>query len=256
MTTISEGQAHLFETAKYDLRTDAKHVIARRLAKGNKTDEFSRVKKEIRAQLKDLYGEAPGKDDIFYGAARQFSEAYPDEGEAPDVEEIAKRKPVPPRSMDEIDVGGIDLDNVDVVADASWVYSHLYAKDVNKDTAPSPGAWGLLQWAKTHEKEFFSGVFLKVVKPVEVEDDVAVKAELKSADKRLRLVKQMLAESRSEVLDLLNQEVEDDQEATDDGVDPRGPDDTDSGGEEVGAAGARDREPGERGLEGHGDTGT
>lgn len=252
MASISEGQAHLFETDKYDLRTDAKHVISRRLAKGNKTDEFSRVKKEIRAQLKDLYGEAPDKDSIFYGAARQFSEAYPDDGEAPDVEEIAKRKPVPPRSMDEIDVSSMDLDNVDVVADASWVYSHLYAKDVDKGSAPSPGAWGLLQWAKTHEKEFFSGVFLKVVKPVEVEDDIAVKAELKSADQRLRVVTKMLAESRSEVLDLLNQEV-DDGEATDDGVDARGPDDTDAGVEEVGAPGARDREPGERGVEGHPD---
>ena len=120
MTTISEGQAHLFETDKYDLRTDAKHVISRRLAKGNKTDEFSRVKKELRAQLKDLYGAAPGKDEIFYGAARQFSESYPKDEPAPDVEEIAKRKPVPPRSMDEIDVDGMDLANVDVVAAASW----------------------------------------------------------------------------------------------------------------------------------------
>lgn len=208
MTIISEGQAHLFETDKHDLRTDAKHVISRRLAKNNKTDEFSKVKREIRAQLKDLYGEAPGKDEIFYNAARQFSDAYPDDSDAPDVEEIAKTTPKPPRSMDEIDVSGMDLDNVDVVADASWVYSHLYAKDVSKDDAPSPGAWGLLQWAKIHEKEFFSGVFLKVVKPVEVEDDVAVQAEIKNADKKLKFVNKLMAESRSEIIDALTEEPE------------------------------------------------
>lgn len=208
MTIISEGQAHLFETDKHDLRTDAKHVISRRLAKNNKTDEFSKVKREIRAQLKDLYGEAPGKDEIFYNAARQFSAAYPDDSDAPEVEEIAKTTPKPPRSMDEIDVSGMDLDNVDVVADASWVYSHLYAKDVSKDTAPSPGAWGLLQWAKIHEKEFFSGVFLKVVKPVEVEDDVAVQAEIKNADKKLKFVNKLMAESRSEIIDALTEEPE------------------------------------------------
>ena len=234
MTNISDGQAHLFETDKYDLRTDAKHVISRRLAKGGRTDEFSKVKREIRAQLKELYGEAPGKDEIFYNAARQFSDAYPEDGDAPDVEEIAKTTPKPPRSMDEIDVAGMDLDNVDVVADASWVYSHLYAKDVSKGSAPSPGAWGLLQWAKTHEKEFFSGVFLKVVKPVEVEDDIAVQAEIKSADKKLRFVKKMMTDSRAEIIEALSQEEDDGSD-----LDTRGTHDGGASSQEVGTAGTR-----------------
>ena len=45
--------------------------------------------------------------------------------------------------------------NVDFASDVTWVYSQLAHADVRPETAPSAGAWSLLQWAKGNKDRFY-----------------------------------------------------------------------------------------------------
>lgn len=47
-------------------------------------------------------------------------------------------------------------------SDIEWVYRHL-AHDVLPTEAPNSGAWRLLEWARSNEKDFFLGLFQKVL---------------------------------------------------------------------------------------------
>lgn len=47
-------------------------------------------------------------------------------------------------------------------SDIEWVYKHL-GKDILPTEAPNSGAWWLLQWARDNAREFFMGLFSKVL---------------------------------------------------------------------------------------------
>lgn len=72
----------------------------------------------------------------------------------------------------------------DFVEDAMWAYESLNAKGMDPKKAPSPGAWGLLIWARDNRDKFFSTVFPKALAMVnkEEEDDPEVKKELANID--------------------------------------------------------------------------
>ena len=51
----------------------------------------------------------------------------------------------------------------DPVEDIQWAYRNLAISDVGPEDAPGPGAWSMLQFARSHPARFFCGVFVKVM---------------------------------------------------------------------------------------------
>jgi len=51
----------------------------------------------------------------------------------------------------------------DPVEDIQWAYRNLAISDVTPADAPGPGAWSMLQFARSHPARFFCGVFVKVM---------------------------------------------------------------------------------------------
>jgi hypothetical protein len=46
----------------------------------------------------------------------------------------------------------------ELALDVTWVYQHIHDTSMTKESAISLGAWGLLDWARTHKHQFFEKV--------------------------------------------------------------------------------------------------
>ena len=72
------------------------------------------------------------------------------------------------------------------VSDADYVYHNLTNPEADQDSAPSNGAWGLLQWAQENRKEFY-GKYGPKLTTGESEESDEVKKEKKTVGERIDL---------------------------------------------------------------------
>ena len=77
----------------------------------------------------------------------------------------------------------------DPVEDIQWAYRNLAISDVGPEDAPGPGAWSMLQFARSHPCKFFTAIFCKVMgqiggggRTMMTEQDRRILAELSDPD--------------------------------------------------------------------------
>jgi hypothetical protein len=85
----------------------------------------------------------------------------------------------------------------DLVRDTLWVYQHLANRNAKPESAPSLGAWNLLQWARRYKNRFFEQVLPKAMaaKPPEDEENIRrEKTRIEEMERVLRELNQQWAE--------------------------------------------------------------
>lgn len=133
-------------------------AIMNRLRQEGRYDAAAEFREETRRRLRD---EGVGKEEAKAASWRLMAEEFPSlpQAEADDYSDeyaalLAKSA----------------TDDRDFVRDATWVYEHLEDKQVTPADAPSTGAWGTLQWARSSRDKFFQLVWSKVLNSPRSED--------------------------------------------------------------------------------------
>ena len=77
-----------------------------------------------------------------------------------------------------------DVSSVDLPEDVAWAYTNFGNKRARQSESPSPGAFQLLQWARSNSSKFFSMVMTEQIKrekdsrDVESEKDAMTQKDL------------------------------------------------------------------------------
>ena len=131
---------------------ESKIQITDRLRDMNLWDQASRERDELRKELRD---QGMTRRDANERSWELIAERYPaDDPSTHDYtlsSEIDSSMEIPENSRP------------DLIRDILWVYEHLGMKDNNIDSAPSHGALGLLQWARSSPSRFFEKMLYKAI---------------------------------------------------------------------------------------------
>ena len=150
---------------------ESKVVATHRLRREGRWEDASEYRDEVRKQLQS---EGKKRQEANEGAWEAMLEKYPpvDDEAVEDVtdDNCAEIAELAARSKGQ---------EFDVIGDARWVYEQLSNGDVTPLDAPSLGAWGLLEWARTsssNQKQFYTTFGAKLL--VEQEEAKAGEAGL------------------------------------------------------------------------------
>lgn len=183
-----------------------KLLISRRLQRQKVWREASTYKD---ARIRELREGGMRREDAQEQAWREMAERWPPPGAPPfeekepaaeetveqeTVEEEVVEEPIPepdppPAPVEEVTEP--PKSGPDLVRDTLWAYENLDNRKAEKQGAPSPGAWSLLNWAREYRNRFFEQLLPKAMAKVE---SAAPQEEVEEKDPGLDEVRAMLGQ--------------------------------------------------------------